>query len=245
MACAGRKIYGGLVGVFLLVAGVVAERIGLVAQFTDPFEQEYLLGLIWRHLEIVGASMSLALIAGLVIGVTVTRKPFQRFSGIILYIVSLGQTIPSLAVLALIMTVMGIGVPPAIFALFIYSILPIARNSVAGISDVSPDLLDAARGIGMSPWQIFFQVELPNALPVMLTGVRIALVINIGTVALGSLIGAGGLGDMIFTGINMMQPVKLLAGCLPVIGMALAADYLCEIAGLLLISKGLRKAQSR
>jgi osmoprotectant transport system permease protein len=245
MVAAAKKIYFAVLILALLVIGVVAERIGLVTQFTDPFEQQYLLGLVGRHLQIVAISMSLALLAGLFIGSMVTRRRFRRFSGIILYVVSLGQTIPSLAVLALIMTVMGIGMPPAIFALFIYSILPIARNTVAGISDVSPALLDAARGIGLSPWQVFFQVELPNALPVILTGVRTALVINVGTVALGSLIGAGGLGDIIFTGINMMQSDKLLAGALPVIAIALAGDYLCEIAGLLFISKGLRKAQSR
>ncbi|MFW6236472.1 MAG: ABC transporter permease, partial [Desulfovibrionales bacterium] len=136
------------------------------------------------------------------------------------------------------------GSKPAIFALFVYSTLPIARNTLAGILAVPSSYLDAARGIGMSPMRILFEVELPNAMTVILTGVRIALVINIGTAALGYLIGAGGLGDLIFTGINLMQPEKLLAGALPTTLLALAGDYLVELAGLVLIPRGLRLAKT-
>ena len=160
-----------------------------------------------------------------------------------MYGVGLGQTIPSLAVLALVMSFLGIGARPAIFALFIYSTLPIARNTLAGILAVSPSIIDAARGIGMNPARILWQVELPNALNVILTGVRVALVINIGTAALGYLIGAGGLGDLIFTGINLMQTDKLLAGALPVVLIALIADYLVELFSIVMIPKGIRMAE--
>jgi osmoprotectant transport system permease protein len=100
--------------------------------------------------------------------------------------------------------------------------------------------VDAAKGLGMAPLRILWEIELPNATGVMLTGFRIALVINIGTAALGYLIGAGGLGDLIFTGISLMSPDKLLAGAIPVTLLALIGDYLCEFLGLIIVPKGLR-----
>jgi osmoprotectant transport system permease protein len=226
----------------LFVLGIGAERIGLVGYLSDPWEQEYVLYLVRQHLYLVSVSMAMAIAAGLAAGILVSRKKLQKYSGIVMYVIGLGQTIPSLAVLALVMSFLGIGSRPAIFALFIYSTLPVARNTLAGILSVSPAIIDAARGIGMRPAQILWQVELPNALNVILTGVRVALVINIGTAALGYLIGAGGLGDLIFTGINLMQPDKLLAGALPVVAMALIADYLVALFGVIVIPKGIRLA---
>ncbi|MCJ8499675.1 ABC transporter permease [Desulfatitalea alkaliphila] len=227
----------------LFVMGIGAERIGLVAYMSDPWEQEYILFLVRQHLFLVSISMALALAAGLTAGILVSRKRFRKYAGVVMYVIGLGQTIPSLAVLALVMSFLGIGSRPAIFALFIYSTLPIARNTLAGILAVSPAIIDAARGIGMNPMRILWQVELPNALHVILAGVRVALVINIGTAALGYLIGAGGLGDLIFTGINLMQTDKLLAGALPVIVMALVGDFLVELFGIIVIPKGIRLAE--
>jgi osmoprotectant transport system permease protein len=160
-----------------------------------------------------------------------------------MYVIGLGQTIPSLAVLALTMSFLGIGSKPAIFALFVYSTLPIARNTLAGILSVSPAIIDAAKGMGMKSNRILWQVEVPNALHIILTGVRVALIINIGTAALGYLIGAGGLGDLIFTGISLMQADKLLAGALPVTLLALMADFLVEIFGKVIIPKGIQLAR--
>jgi osmoprotectant transport system permease protein len=157
-----------------------------------------------------------------------------------MYIIGLGQTIPSLAVLALAMSFLGIGTKPAVFALTIYSILPIARNTLAGITAVPPELIDAGKGMGMPPMRILMEVEIPNAMKVILTGFRVALIINIGTAALAYVIGAGGLGDLIFTGISLMQTDKLLAGAIPVTLLALFADFLSELLGLSLISRGLR-----
>lgn len=213
---------------------------GLVEYLSDPFEQEYILYLVKQHLYLVSVSMTMAIAAGLFVGIVVSRKTFRRFSGPVMYFVGLGQTIPSLAVLALTMSFLGIGTKPAIFALFIYSTLPIARNTLTGILGVSPAIIDAAKGIGMSRGRILWQIELPNSIHVILTGVRVALVVNIGTAALGYLIGAGGLGDLIFTGISLMQPDKLLAGALPVIALALIADFLVELFGRIVIPKGIR-----
>lgn len=223
-----------------LICGVWLERLGVIAYFADPWEQEYVIDLLIQHLYLVGVSMFFAIVVGVSIGVLLTRSQFQRFQGIVMYIVGLGQTVPPLAMLALTMGFLGIGSTPAIFALFALSLLPIARNTLAGILEVPPSLLNAANGIGMPAWRILWEVELPNAMLVILTGIRIALVINIGAAALGFLIGAGGLGDLIFTGIQLFEPQKLLAGAIPTILLALFGDYFMEWCILLFVSRGLR-----
>jgi osmoprotectant transport system permease protein len=240
-----RKIYRFGVILVLIASGIAAEKVGLIEYLSDPYEYPYILKLLYQHLYLVGVSMALATSLGLIIGVAMTRKRLRRFSGVVMYIVSLGQTIPSLAVLALMMTFLGIGSKTAIFALFVYSILPIARNTLAGITSVPPAMIEAAKGMGMPDWRILLEVELPNAMTVILTGFRVALVINIGTAALAFLIGAGGLGDLIFTGISLMQPEKLLAGAIPTTLLALIADLLCTVLGLLLISRGLRLSEDQ
>ena len=237
------KIFRFLLFLVVFAAGVAAEKTGLIAYVTDPYEYPYILGLCWQHLYLVSISMALATALGLGIGILLTRERFKKYAGVGMYVVGLGQTIPSLAVIALAMSFLGIGVKPAIFALTIYSILPIARNTLAGIMAVPRPLLDAAKGMGLPPRSILWEVELPNALKVIITGFRVALIINIGTAALAFLIGAGGLGDLIFTGISLMQPDKLLAGAIPVTLMALLADFLCDLGEVLLIPRGLRLSQ--
>jgi len=224
----------------LLGAGAMAERTGLIHYLSDPYEYPYILSRIWEHICIVGYSMSIATVIGIIAGILLTRSRFKKYAGVVMYVISLGQTIPSLAVLALAMSVLGIGSGPAVFALTIYSILPIARNTLAGITNVPPHRMTPARGWGMSHGRILMEIEVPNAMKVIITGFRIALIINIGTVALAYLIGAGGMGDLIFTGIEVMMTEKLLAGAIPVTIMALVADFFCGLLELLLVSKGLR-----
>lgn len=234
------KAYRFTILALLILSGVALERFGTIDYLSDPFELEYTIHLIVQHLWMVGMSMAMATVVGLTVGIVFTRPGFKRYSGIMLYIVGLGQTIPSLAVIALAMSFLGIGYKTAIFALLVYSVLPIARNTLAGIRAVPEWMIDAARGMGMSNLRILWEVELPNASKVIITGFRISLVINIGTAALAFLIGAGGLGEHIFTGIDLARPDKLLAGAIPTTLLALLADYLVEISGLLLIPKGLR-----
>ena len=240
MASVLARVYRLFLVVLLLSAGVLLDRTGVLQYLAEPYELAYVLTLIRQHVIMVVAAMLLATTLGVSVGVVFTRAGLKKYAGIVMYIVGLGQTIPSLAVLALVMSFMGIGFKPAIFALFVYSVLPIARNTLAGINAVPNWLLEAARGMGMNNRQILWQVELPNALQVMLTGFRISLVICIGTAALAFLIGAGGLGEQIFIGIDLIRPDKLLAGAIPTIVLALLADYLCEFLGLALIPKGLR-----
>lgn len=237
------KLYRIIIAVFILIAGVTFERTGLIKLLSDPYEYPVIMGLFIQHLYIVSLSMIIATIIGVTAGIVLTRQRFRKYAGICMYIIGLGQTIPSLAVLALAMSFLGIGVKPAVFALTIYSILPIARNTLAGITAVPPELIDAGKGMGMPPMKILLDVEIPNAMEVILTGFRVALIINIGTTALAYVIGAGGLGDLIFTGISLMQTDKLLAGAIPVTLLALFADFLSEMLGLVLISKGLRHSK--
>lgn len=235
-----KKTYRFALAIVLLGAGVAIERTGLIAYLSDPYEARYTVRLMEQHLRLVAVSMLMATALGLAVGVVFTRPAFKRYSGIVMYVVGLGQTIPSLAVIALAMSVLGIGFKPAVFALFVYCVLPIARNTLAGITAVPPWIIDAAKGMGMSDRRILLEVELPNAMQVILAGFRIAVVINIGTAALAFLIGAGGLGEHIFTGIQLMRADKLLAGAVPTTLLALVADSLCGLLGLLLIPKGLR-----
>lgn len=234
------KAYRLFLVLVLLGAGVFIERMGLIDYLVDPYELAYTLELVRQHLTMVGVSMLFATTTGLAVGIVFTRPGFKRFTGMVMYVVGLGQTIPSLAVIAIAMSFMGVGFEPAVFALILYSVLPIARNTLAGINAVPPWMIEAARGMGMANRQILLQVELPNAARVILTGFRISLVINIGTAALAFLIGAGGLGEHIFTGINLMRPDKLLAGAIPTTLLALLADYLVERLGTLIVPRGIR-----
>ncbi len=196
--------------------------------------------LLSQHLFMVFISMFIATITGFSIGVILSRTSYKKFKHVVMYIVGLGQTIPSLAVLALTMSVLGIGMRPAIFALTIYTILPIARNTLSGLNSVSSDLIDAARGLGIPPLRILWEIEIPNSLTIIMAGIRTALVINIGTAALGSLVGAGGLGEQIFTGITFLDPWIMLSGALPTAILALLGDYSLRYLEGVFLSEGLK-----
>src|SRR5690606_20148673 len=158
---------------------------------------------------------------------------------VISQLVNLGTTVPTLAILALAMTVMGIGTPPAIFGLVTLTLLPIVLNTIAGLKSVPPALIDAARGMGMTNLQVLWKVELPYALFVIFAGVRTALAINIGTVPLAFLIGGGGLGELIFTGIDLMDTGMLLAGAIPIAIIAVTVDFICGQMQFWLVPKGI------
>jgi osmoprotectant transport system permease protein len=152
-------------------------------------------------------------------------------------VLNVGTTIPTLAVLALSMSLLGIGTLPAIFGLFVATLLPITRNTYAGLKGVSPAMLEAAAGLGMSPIQRLFRVELPNALYVIFAGMRTALTINVGTVPLAFLIGAGGLGELIFTGIDLYDPLMMLAGAIPTAALAVAVDAVVAFLAFMIVPR--------
>ena len=158
-----------------------------------------------QHLELVAISGAIAIVTGIPIGILVARpQPWHVWTGASPDHQSRHHH-PDARDPALAMTVLGLGAPPAIFGLAVLTLLPVVLNTAAGLRAVPPALIEAARGMGMTPVQILFQVEIPNALFVMAAGIRTALAINVGTVPLAFLIGGGGLGELIFTGIDLMD----------------------------------------
>ena len=184
------KLYRILIAVIILIAGVTFERTGLIELLSDPYEYPVIMELCLQHLYMVTVSMSFATIIGVTAGIVLTRRRFRKYAGICMYIIGLGTNHPlPCRSCAGHEVFMGIGMKPAIFALTIYSILPIARNTLAGITAVPPELIDAGKGMGMPPLKILMEVEIPNSMQVILTGFRVALIINIGTAALAYVIG--------------------------------------------------------
>jgi osmoprotectant transport system permease protein len=179
-----------------------------------------------EHINLVLVSTGLAIAVAVPAGILITRQGFRDFSGLILGVANVGQSVPSIAILALFMGVLGLGARTAIFALWLYALLPIVRNTATGIEEVDPSIIEAARGMGMTNRQILLQIELPLAFPVMFAGVRTAAVINVGTAALGAFIGAGGLGTFIITGIPLMRDRMILVGAILTAVMAVLLDWI-------------------
>lgn len=178
----------------------------------------------WQHIYISGISLLLGVLVAVPLGVALTRA--KRVSTIIISLASMLQTIPALALLAFMIPIFGIGATPAIVALFIYSLLPILRNTYLGVEKVDPTLIDSAKGMGMTNWQSIMKVELPLAAPVIMAGIRLSATYVIAWAALASYIGAGGLGDFIFNGLNLYRTDLILGGSIPVILLALIVDWL-------------------
>jgi len=178
----------------------------------------------WEQIYISAIALCLGIIVAVPIGVALTR--FPKLAKIFIGIASILQTIPSLALLAIMIPFFGIGRTPAIIALFVYSLLPIMRNTYIGMNNVDPILKDSAKGMGMNPIQSIFQVELPLAVPVIMTGIRLSAIYVIAWATLASYIGAGGLGDLIFSGLSLFQPSLIIGGTIPVILLSLIVDYL-------------------
>lgn len=177
-----------------------------------------------RHLLLVGYSMALALVVGIPSGVLLSRPAFHRHGERFMQVFNVGNTIPSLAVLAIALGIFGIGDVPAVIALFLASLLPITRNTYEGMKNVSPALREAARGLGMTGRQSLMRVELPNAMPIIVGGVRTALAINVGSAPLAYLIGADSLGTLIFPGIYLNNQQQLLLGAAATAILALMLD---------------------
>lgn len=178
----------------------------------------------WEHLSISIMAVFLGSIIAIPLGITLTR--FPRTAEYVMGIASIVQTFPSLAILAFFIPILGVGTIPAVAALFFYSILPILRNTYTGIKKVDRNIIEAGRGMGMTSLQLITHVELPLAIPVIMAGVRVATVYIIGWATLASFIGAGGLGDLIFTGLNLVRTELIVVGAVPSTIMALIADNL-------------------
>jgi osmoprotectant transport system permease protein len=191
-----------------------------------------------QHLVLVGVSGSAAIVTGVLMGIWLSRPWMSRHAEATIQVVNMATAIPTLGKLALMMTILGIGALPAIVALWVATLLPIIRNTYVGLKAVPAPLVDAARGMGMSPGAILRRVELPNALFVIFAGVRTAMAINVGTAPIAFLIGGGGLGELIFTGIDLQEFGMMLAGAIPTALLAVAVDFLFGQAQYWLVPRG-------
>jgi osmoprotectant transport system permease protein len=220
------------------VAAAFAERLGGAKQQAAAGPLRRIAQHTAQHLRLVGVSLLAALIVALPLGIVAARRP--RLGQVVLAVVGVVQTIPSLALLVLLIPIMGIGPLPATVALFFYSLLPVVRNTHAGLVDIAPHVRESAEALGLSPGAILRLVELPIASRAVLAGIKSAAVINVGTATLGALVGAGGLGEPIFTGIRLADTGLILEGAIPASLLAVAVQTLFELADRVIIPAGLR-----
>ncbi len=187
---------------------------------------DQVLELTLEHLRLVGLSTVFAMLIGIPLGILIAHRP--RFNKPVLASANIIQTIPSLALFGFLLPVPWLGDRAdrlAILALTLYALLPIIRNTYTGIRGVDPAVMEAGRGMGLTESQLLFQVELPLAVSVILSGVRVAVVISVGLATIAAAIGAGGLGELIFRGLAMVDDRVILAGAIPAALMALVADF--------------------
>jgi osmoprotectant transport system permease protein len=218
---------------------VAAQFLGLPAgQEIPPGRVARIAARTVEHIELVALSLSMALLLGLPLGVLAARRP-SAARGII-WTTGILQTIPSLAMFVFMIPLFGIGAPTAIAALFLYSLLPIVRNTYAGLISIPTDLRESAAALGLPPWPRLWRVELPLASRTILAGIKIAAVINVGTATLGALIGAGGYGETILTGIRLDNIGLILEGAIPAAVMAILVQELFEWIERYIVPRGLR-----
>ncbi len=215
-------ILGGLIalllGITIWMTGLESVGIFKMAPATKVLKATA------RHLQIVGAAEALAIAIGIPIGFFSTRRGMRFVSPVLIGTANVGQTIPTLAFIGIAGAVLGMGYKAAVIALFIYGMLPIIRNTYAGIRSVDPSVIEAARGMGMSKMQITTRIELRLAMPVILAGIRTSTVVNVGTAAVAGMIGAGGLGELIVTGIAVRVTQIILQGAAPTAALAIILD---------------------
>ena len=226
---------------WLLLVVMVAAFIALIAnmgwweailRFLFPQESQVLhpraslLVLIGEHIRLVVISSTLTILVGVPVGIWVTRPSGRNFLPIVTDLTSFGQTFPPVAVLALAVPMLGFGLKPTVVALFFYGLLPVVRNTIAGLGAVPRNILDAAYGMGMSRTQALFRIEIPLAASVIMAGVRISVIINIGTAMIGAVIGAGGLGSPIIAGLVQDNIAFIVEGAAPAAMLAILTDQL-------------------
>jgi osmoprotectant transport system permease protein len=200
-----------------------------------------------EHIAIVAVAVTIAILTAVPIGIAITQS--KKAADIVLYLASMMITVPSVALFGLMIPLLsgighGIGYVPAVIAIILYSQLPIIRNTYSAIADVDPHLREAAIGMGMRPFQRLREVEIPLAIPVIMAGVRTAVVMNIGVTAIAAYIGAGGLGTFISRGISQSDPRQLVTGAITVSVLAIIADLGLAWIQRALTSKGLREGSS-
>ncbi|MFF3245107.1 ABC transporter permease [Streptomyces sp. NPDC002870] len=194
---------------------------------------------LWQSIQLTAISTFWVLIIAIPLGIALTRPGLSRAAPLVTATANVGQATPAIGLLALLVIWLGIGPSTAIIGMVIYAVLPVLANTVAGLKAIDPQLLEASRGIGMSAMGILRKVELPLAVPLILAGVRTALVLNVGTSTLATFGGGGGLGDLITSGIQTQRMPVLVLGSVLTVVLALLVDWLASLAELALTPRGL------
>ncbi len=239
-----RTLAGYLVTPAVLVVVLVALALYVGSQTLDSIEErrltwEFILPAVVQHITLTVVSTAVVLLVAVPMGILLTR-PFARRAVVpAVAVFNIGQAVPSIGVLVLLAIVWGIGFWPAVVALVAYSALPVLRNTVVGLQQVDPAVIESGRGMGMSRRGVLARIELPLAVPVILTGLRTALVINVGTAALAALTNAGGLGTIIITGLVQNRPIVTVVGSVLTAVLALFIDYVGRVVEDVLRPKGL------
>lgn len=213
---------------------------GIILFFHTIVERQHdiLIG-IRQHLFLSLLSLFIATLISVPLGIMLTRH--KKIAELVIGITAVFQTIPSLALLAFMLPVFGIGTVPAVIALTVYALLPILRNTYTGVAGVDQSAIEAGRGMGMTNQQILFKIELPLSLPIIMAGIRTATVLTIGVATLAAFIGAGGLGDLIFRGLQTMRNEVVLAGAVPAALLAIIFDIILKQIENAVTPKGVRK----
>jgi osmoprotectant transport system permease protein len=229
----------------ILVAVCVALYLWVGSLELDSIEQRTLnrdtiLTLMREHLVISAITTVVVVALAVPTGVLLTRPSLKAATPVIVAIAGTGQAIPSIGLLVLFAIALGFGTFWAIVALVIYTFLPVLRNTMVGINQVDRSVIEAGRGMGMTKNAVLFKIELPLAIPIMLAGIRTALILAVGTATLATFINAGGMGDMIDTGLSLSRESILITGALLTAVLALGIDYVAGVAEDILKPQGLR-----
>ncbi len=223
-----------LIGLTIWITSL--EKVGIFDVFTwgDIFSEA------GNHLQMVFMAVLIATIIGVPLGGLVTRPGLTKLAAPVIGGANIGQSIPSLAIIAIMAPLLGFGLQSAVVALVIYGLLPIVRNSYVSISNIDLAVIEAAKGMGMSRWQIARKIELPLARPVIMAGIRLCTIITVGTAELAVLVGGKGLGRITFTGVLASQPLLILQGAAPTALMAITLGFLLEQIEKWVTPRGLR-----
>jgi osmoprotectant transport system permease protein len=239
----GRSAYQWIIPllVVVLVIGtlIYTRTADLDSSEARSLELPLILRCLRQHVEMVVASTVLTIAIGVPLGVLLTRRRARFLSAPVLALANAGQAIPSIGLLVLLAILFGVGFTMALVALVAYALLPVLRNTMVGIRQVDPAIIDAARGTGLNSWQILRTVELPLAAPVMLAGIRVALILNVGVATLAAYTNAGGLGSIIAAGIHLNRLPVLVVGSLLTVALALLVDWAASISERVLRPKGI------
>jgi osmoprotectant transport system permease protein len=211
-----------LIGLTVWITGL--GRIGVSRAFTYAD----ILSATKDHLVLVFIPVLVAVIICVPLGILVTRPGFTRLAPGVIGIGNVGQSLPSLAVIAIMVPLIGFGYTSAFVALFIYGMLPILRNSYTSMKNITPAVVESARGMGMSRWQIIRKIEWPLALPVIMTGIRVATIVTVGTAELAALIGVHSLGWITLAGVYAGEPLIILQGAAPTAFLAISLGFVLE-----------------